>query len=85
MDLTSPTFVDIMGLLQASASLTTIGPVSEKEVTKSRSAAFIKIQTSCFVYPFNSTSSISKSRLSKADFAKAAFFIGLSNLDENNT
>ena len=53
---TSPTSVDTIGQSHAKASLTIIGPVSEKEVTKSKSDAF-NIKFICSLsYPLSSTS-----------------------------
>ena len=78
---TSPTFVDIIGQLHAKASLTIIGPVSDNEVTSSKSDAFnIKLNSSC-PYPVNSTT-IQLCITEVADQASCTFFILLSNADE---
>ena len=78
---TSPTVVDIIGQLHAKASLTIIGPVSDNEVTSSKSDAFNIKLISCFPYPFNSTS-LQLFKSDVADQASCTFFILLSNAEE---
>ena len=73
--------MDIIGQLHAKASLTIIGPVSDNEVTSSKSDAFNIKLISSFSYPLSSTSlQLFISEI--ADQASCTFFILLSNEDE---